>query len=55
METIAHGRAILRGRIGERVVHVVVARNSLDATCVAVTAYEPTAANWETELRTPKR
>ncbi len=43
------------GRIGERVVHDVVARNSLDATCVAVTAYEPTAANWETELRTPKR
>lgn len=46
---------LVRGRIGERVVHVVVARNSLDATCVAVTAYEPAAADWETELRTPKR
>ncbi len=42
------------GRIGERVVHVVVARNSSDATCVVVTAYEPTAANWEHDLRTPK-
>ena len=46
---------LVRGRIGERVVHVVVARNSSDATCVVVTAYEPTAANWENDLRTPKR
>lgn len=43
------------GRIGERVVHVVVAYNSSDATCVVVTAYEPTAANWENDLRIPKR
>ncbi len=46
---------LVRGRIGERVVHVVVARNSSDATCVIVTAYEPAAANWENDLRTPKR
>ncbi len=45
---------LVSGRIGERVVHVVVARNSSDATCVVVTAYEPTAANWEHDLRTPK-
>ena len=46
---------LVRGRIGERVMHVVVARNSSDATCVVVTAYEPTAANWENDFRTPKQ
>jgi hypothetical protein len=44
--------ALLFGRIGERPVHVVVARDPACGECYVVTAYEPEAALWGEDFRT---
>jgi len=38
--------------IGSRPLHVVVALNADDKTCIVVTAYEPSSGLWEPDFKT---
>lgn len=46
---------LVLGKVRDRSVHVVVARNPTDNVCVVITAYEPGGEERSPDLRTRKR
>ncbi|MGE0175348.1 MAG: DUF4258 domain-containing protein [Oligoflexales bacterium] len=46
---------LLLGTVENRPLHVVMARNTLDANCIVVTAYEPSLSFWEPDFKTRQK
>jgi hypothetical protein len=49
-----YGSELLLGLVNSRPLHVVVAIDRRNATCIVITAYEPMADQWEADFRTRK-
>ncbi len=45
---------LLFGFVKARPLHVVIAYNQLDATCIIITAYEPDTVMWNDDFKTKK-
>ncbi|MCX6106868.1 MAG: DUF4258 domain-containing protein [Proteobacteria bacterium] len=43
---------LLVGKPSNRILHVVAARNSVDALCIVITAYEPSPRLWQPDFKT---
>lgn len=50
-----HPSLLLLGGIHNRMLHVVVAQDIADASCIVITAYEPRLTLWQPDLRTRKK
>ncbi len=42
---------LLFGFVGERPIHLVIARNELEKKCIVVTAYEPDVKVWDQNFK----
>jgi hypothetical protein len=52
---IPYPSCLLLGKIRNRALHVVVAQNAADASCIVITAYEPSLVLWQSDFKTRKK